>query len=92
MRGLYCDSDSTDAVPLTRHKRGRKRKNKSRAASQSYHEEDAFASPNKIRKRSGSGKFRSMFSTGSEQQMVDLQSSNATEPAQSNNDGLMDID
>lgn len=26
MRGLYCDSDSTDTPPLVRHKRGRKRK------------------------------------------------------------------
>lgn len=92
MRGLYCDSDSTDAVPLTRHKRGRKRKNKSRAASQSYHEDDAFTSPNKIRKGSGSAKFRSIFAAGGEQPVTDLQSSNATEPAQSNNDGPMDID
>lgn len=26
LRGLYCDSDSTDTPPLVRHKRGRKRK------------------------------------------------------------------
>lgn len=26
LRGLYCDSDSTDTPPLIRHKRGRKRK------------------------------------------------------------------